>query len=136
MRISMPQGLLALVAVAFTACPGAHAQDFRPGLWEMTAANLPKPHTFCFTEDMRKDPKVEMAKHGGECNKENETTSGDTLSYWLICVTPKGRQASKVTVLTRGPDHFTMVTDTAVDTPRGPVTHKSSMTYRRVGECN
>jgi hypothetical protein len=127
---------LAVVPVAFAVWTGAHAQDFRPGLWEMTASNLPKPQTFCFTDAMRKDPKIEGQKHGVDCKKENETVSGDTLSYWVICTTPKGRQASRVTVVTLGPDHFTTINESAVDTGRGPVTVKGSMTYRRVGECN
>jgi hypothetical protein len=125
----------ALALFALAAC-SAHAQEFRPGLWEMTGSNLPKPQTFCFTPDMKKDAKTEMQKHGADCKKGDETVSGDTVVYWVTCTTPI-RQASRVTVTSHAPDHFTMATDFSVETPqRGTVTGKSSLTYRRVGECN
>jgi hypothetical protein len=127
---------IALAAIGVLVPAVAHAQQIRPGQWEVTMQSMPKPHTMCITPDMAKDPKALMQQRGveSECKSTKESVVGNTRTFNISCVKPNKYEA-KVTFTAHGADHFTMTQEFTTEQKGSAHAGSMAMTYKRVGEC-
>ena len=129
-----------MLAILLMTIPAAAGPDINPGLWEFTTetqmqggGNMqvpPETHTQCIT----RDDLVPMSQNASqECQTTNVVTSGDTISWDIVCGGQGGQMEGSGEVTYHG-DTMDGSMVMAISGTNMQITN--TITGRRVGNCN
>jgi len=130
-------GLLFVATFFCTAVQAGSSVDFKEGMWEITSQvdmqgmNMPaQTFTQCITKENMVPQNNEPGQQGGSCTVSDVKTSGNTVSWTVVCKTQGGEMKGKGKITYHG-DRFEGESTAEM---MGMVM-VTKMTGRRTGPC-